>query len=107
MLSPIVSKSFSRLVGVLVRILLVRSRWPFQLVEVRLTTNRVDRQHARAIECLAHAIEYLEDTRPVSWERTPRLTAMEESVSILKACNRGVFFSCSTESQRNAVLAWG
>ncbi len=74
--------------------------------ERRAGRDRLDRQSARAIECLAHAIEYLEDTRPFSPEPTPRLIAVEESVTLLKACNRQVFFACSTQSQRNAVIAW-
>ena len=74
--------------------------------EPREGRGRLDRQSARAIECLAHAIEYLEDTRPFSPEPTPRLAAIEESVALLKARNREVFFACSTQSQRNAVIAW-
>ena len=80
-----------------------------RLVHVSLKTAtciHVDEQQSRAIKCLAHAIEYLDDTKPFSAERTPRLTAVEQSITLLRTCNREVFLSCSTESQRNAVMAW-
>ena len=83
-----------------------RSQNPFRSFETHLVASRLDRQSARAIECLAHAIEYLEDTRPISAESTPRLAAMEDAVALLKTLNRDVFFSCSTERQRTAARSW-
>lgn len=82
------------------------SRSPFQSLETRVAATRLDRHSARAIECLAHAIEYLEDTKPISAERTPRIEGMEDAVTLLKARNRDVFFACSTASQRIAVARW-
>ena len=68
--------------------------------------HRRNRQQSRASRCLSHAITYLEDTRPLSAEKTPRIVAVEQSVVLLRACTREVFFSCSTASQRNAVASW-
>lgn len=53
--------------------------------------RRLDRQSARAIECLAHAIEYLEDTTPLHAPPTSRTRACVEAISMLKSRNREIF----------------
>ncbi len=65
-----------------------------------------ERQQSRAIKALARAIEYLEETKPLRPEITPRIAAVNEAVTLLKACHRDVFFSCSTERQRKATTLW-
>ncbi len=82
------------------------NRSPFRSMQTSISTVRLDRQSARAIECLAHAIEYLEDTKPFSAATTPRIEAVEGAIALLRARNREVFFSGSTESQRRATQCW-
>ena len=59
---------------------------PLKHVRRALTPAR-----GRALETLAHAIEYLEDTAPLSIESTPRTLAILEAATILKSLNRDVY----------------
>lgn len=69
------------------------NRKPYTAVETRVIARRLDRQNARALECLAHAIEYLEDTKPLLAETTPRSTAIRDASVLLTERNRDVFFT--------------
>lgn len=106
MLMPTFLRSYRRPNHALLQLFTGHNRSPFRHLETRVVAKRLDRQSGRAIECLAHAIEYLEDTKPFSAEATPRLEAINEALAILKARNRDIFFSCSTHSQRNVTNAW-
>lgn len=53
--------------------------------------GRSDRMAGQALESLAHAIEYLEDTMPLSYEESPRTIAIAEAIDLLKVRNRAVF----------------
>ena len=106
MIRPSFLRSYPRPNHALLQLVTGLSRSPFRSLETRVVATRLDRSSARAIECLAHAIEYLEDTKPFSAESTPRIAAVEEAIRLLKARNRDVFFSCSTASQRNAAQSW-
>ena len=106
MTRPSFLRSYPRPNHALLQLVTGISRSPFRSFETRITATRLDRHSARGIECLAHAIEYLEDTKPISAEKTPRIEAVEDAVTLLKARNRELFFACSTAGQRTAVALW-
>ena len=78
----------------------------FAALSVRLSRRRSDHHTVHGMECLARAVEYLEDTRSFGVEATPRKAAVEQSIAILKTCHRSAFFSCSTEGQLRAAKAF-
>ena len=106
MLTPYFQRPSRRSNPSLFRLFSGRPRNPFALMETHVVASRLDRQSARAIECLAHAIEYLEDTKPLTAETTPRTKAVEDAVTMLKARNRDIFFSCSTQAGKRAAAVW-
>ena len=53
--------------------------------------RRLSPQNGRAIEILAHAIEYLEDTSPLSYQPCARSLAMEDAIALLKSRNREIY----------------
>ena len=55
--------------------------------------RRFNRQTAQALDCLAHAIEYLEDTMPLLAEESPRILATQQAIDLLKGQNRMIFLS--------------
>ena len=59
--------------------------------------GRMDRQTAKAVDCLAHAIEYLEDTMPLTAEATARTIASGQAVELLKCLNRNLFVNSNRE----------
>ena len=73
---------------------------------VSLLPYRTRHRTSRGLECLARAVEYLEETRPFGMEKTPRMVAVNQSIAILRVCHRSAFLSCSTESQLRAVEAF-
>ena len=90
----------------LFHILAARSRNPFAMMQTHVVASRLDRQSARAIECLAHAIEYLEDTKPLSAEPTPHIHAVDDAIALLTARNRDVFFCSATGAGKRANQVW-
>ena len=105
MLMPSFLRPYARTDYALLQLVTGR-RTPRFPMKTRVVASRLDRQSARAIECLAHAIEYLEDTKPLSAEVTPRSKAMEDAIALLTARNRDVFFSSSAGTGSRAIHAW-
>ncbi len=105
MLMPSFLRPYARTDYALLQLVTGR-RTPRFAIKTRVVASRLDRQSARAIECLAHAIEYLEDTKPLSAEVTPRSKAMEDAIALLTARNRDVFFSSSAGTGSRAIHAW-
>ena len=56
-----------------------------------LTREDVAGRRTRATVCLTHALEYLELTRPLAAELTPRQVAVDDGVSLLRWCHSQVF----------------
>ena len=106
MLTPFFQKPYQRSHPSLFQLFAGRTRSPFAAMETRAVASRLDRQSARAIECLAHAVEYLEDTKPFTAEATPRTKAVEDAVVLLTARNRDIFFCSSTQAGKRATAVW-
>ncbi len=83
-----------------------RSCRRFRRLRVGLSLRRPHHRTLRGMGCLAHAVEYLEETMPLGVEVTPRVAAVEQSITILRACHRSAFLSCSAESQQRAAEAF-
>ncbi len=65
--------------------------------------KRLDAVSGRALECLAHAIEYLEDEQYACVEEKERAGA-EQAIATLKRLNREVFAAIPALPERRSLL---
>jgi hypothetical protein len=56
--------------------------------------RKITPQAGKALELLAHALEYLSDECAVSHEKEPQLQDCLEAIHLLMALNRGIYFGC-------------
>ncbi len=68
------------------------------------SVKRLNPLSGRALECLAHAIEYLEDTTPYRTQDTPEIMAADDAVRILKTLNREIFAQLPIALRRRSLL---
>ena len=65
--------------------------------------KRLDAVNGRALECLAHAIEYLEDEQYTCTEEKERAGA-EQAIAVLKRLNREIFAALPALPERRSLL---
>lgn len=67
--------------------------------------RRITPQAGKALEILAHALEYLTDEFAVSCPNDPSLEDRMEAIELLKSLNRRVYMECA-ETPRTRVRSF-
>ena len=68
------------------------------------TAKRMDPMTGRALECLAHAIEYIEETNQFYPSASPEKRAADPAVRILRGLNRQIFAELPNLPERRSLL---
>jgi len=61
---------------------------------IRVNRRKITPGAGKALEILAHALEYLSDECAVNGAAEASLRARMEAIELLKALNRGIYFGC-------------
>lgn len=68
------------------------------------TAKRIDPITGRALECLAHAMTYIEQSKPSQPKPTQESVAADQAIRILKALNRQIFAELPNLPERRSLL---
>lgn len=66
--------------------------------------KRMDPVTGRALECLAHAIEYIEDMTPARSATNAEIRAAQDAVCMLKTLNRQIFAQLPNVPERRSLV---
>lgn len=75
-----------------------------QVASRGFAAKRMDPMTGRALECLAHAIAYLEEANASAATSTPETVASEQAVRVLKGLNRRIFAELPDLPERRSLL---